>query len=81
MENKISFFNKNLLEIFDEHASYITTRVTKPFLPWIMDDIKFLMDQRDNTVKKLKMFMIGITIKKNEKYSLLCNKIRKKIIS
>lgn len=54
INNMVSYFNENLLSIFDIHAPMKTARFTRPPAPWLTDNIKFMMTLRDKALKKYK---------------------------
>lgn len=47
IEDKISFLTEHMLFLFDKHAPYITSRITKRHAPWITLGIKQLMKDRN----------------------------------
>lgn len=47
INDKISFLNNSLIDLFDKHAPLITKRFTKRYAPWITENLKFLMKIRD----------------------------------
>lgn len=55
IEEKVQFLNNNILLLFDNHAPYTTSRVTKPYAPWLTDNVKFLMKERDRALSNYKI--------------------------
>lgn len=55
IDNKVEFFNNQLLNLFDKHAPFITRRFTKPRAPWLTDNIKLLMSLRDKAKAKYRL--------------------------
>ena len=47
IDNKVTIFENIHREIIDKHAPLRTFRVTRPATPWLTEEIKALMDQRD----------------------------------
>ena len=54
VDDKITFFNLKIIELFDKHAPLITRRFTKRHAPWITDTIKLLMTLRDKAKAKFR---------------------------
>lgn len=56
IDDKISFFNNNILQIFDVHAPLKTIRISNKtrYSPWITDNIKFMQKLRDKALKRYK---------------------------
>ena len=52
INNKVTIFENIHTEIIDKHAPMRTFRVTRPATPWLTDDIKKIMDQRDKYKNK-----------------------------
>ena len=52
IDNKVTIFENIHREIIDKHAPFRTFRVTRPASPWLNDDIKKLMDDRDKYKNK-----------------------------
>ena len=52
VDNKVTIFENIHREIIDKHAPMRTFRVTRPATPWLNDEIKKLMDQRDKYKNK-----------------------------
>ena len=52
IDNKVTIFENIHKEIMDKHAPVRTFRVTRPATPWLTDDIKKLMDERDKYKNK-----------------------------
>ena len=52
IDNKVTIFENIHREIIDKHAPYRTFRVTRPASPWLNDEIKNLMDNRDKYKNK-----------------------------
>lgn len=54
LNDKITFLNNNLLEIFTLHAPLKTSKFSKPPAPWMTHNIKLLMNLRDKALTKFK---------------------------
>ena len=52
VDNKVTIFENIHKEIIDKHAPLRTFRVTRPATPWLTEEIKDLMDQRDRYKNK-----------------------------
>jgi len=52
IDNKVTIFENIHREIIDKHAPFRTFRVTRPASPWLNEDIKNLMDNRDKYKNK-----------------------------
>lgn len=55
IEEKIAVFNQYILELFDKHAPFVTSRVTKPYAPWLTHNVKELMKLRNKAKSKYKI--------------------------
>lgn len=54
IDEKISTFNRFILELFNKHAPLIERRVSKPRAPWLTDNLKMIMKLRDRALQKFK---------------------------
>lgn len=54
IDEKVEFWNKNILEVFDMHAPYKTVRISKSPAPWLTDNLKLMMKLRDKAYSKYK---------------------------
>lgn len=54
IDDKIKLINTYILELFDKHAPYITSRISKPYAPWLTHNLKQMMKQRDKALSKYK---------------------------
>jgi exonuclease III len=52
IDNKVTIFENIHKDIIDKHAPFRTFRVTRPAAPWLTNDIKELMDNRDRYKNK-----------------------------
>jgi exonuclease III len=52
VDNKVTIFENIHREIIDKHAPMRTFRVTRPATPWLTDEIKKIMDERDRYKNK-----------------------------
>ena len=52
IDNKVTIFENIHRDIIDRHAPFRTFRVTRPAAPWLTDEIKGLMDDRDKYKNK-----------------------------
>ena len=46
------FFKSVLTKTFNKHAPFINKRVKGMFCPWLSNDIKTLMNERDKVLRK-----------------------------
>ncbi|KAF2879600.1 hypothetical protein ILUMI_26570, partial [Ignelater luminosus] len=51
IDEKLIFFNNTILSLFDIYAPVRKAKITKKSSPWLKDDLKRLMNTRDNTLK------------------------------
>lgn len=54
LDYKILIFNKFILDTFDKHAPIIEKRVTKPPAPWLTENLRLIMKERDRSLRKFK---------------------------
>lgn len=54
IDDKVRFLTENIIALFDIHAPYVTSRVSKPFAPWLTPCIKKLMSDRNKALSKYK---------------------------
>lgn len=47
IDDKVYLFNSTILALFDRHAPMRTIRVSKPYSPWLTDNIRLMMAIRD----------------------------------
>lgn len=47
IDDKVELLNSNLLDLFNKHIPLKTVRITKKKAPWLTDNIRLLMTQRD----------------------------------
>jgi len=52
IDDKVTFFNQIMTDLFDRHAPFITRSFHKPFEPWHTDNISMLMRRRDNARRR-----------------------------
>lgn len=50
IDNKITFLNEHLLNVFDWNASFTEFRITKKPAPWLTDNLHFLIKLRDKAL-------------------------------
>ena len=55
VDNKVTIFENIHREIIDKHAPFRTFRVTRPASPWLTEEIKELMDDRNKYKNKFNM--------------------------
>ena len=53
IDNKVVIFENIHRDLMDKHAPFRTFRVTRPATPWLNDEIKSLMDNRDKYKKQI----------------------------
>ena len=82
IENKVTIFENIHRDIIDKHAPFRTFRVTRPASPWLNDDIRKLMDNRDkyknkfNRDKKKETEEIYKTLRNNVSQAIRREKIK-----
>lgn len=54
INSKVEYFNYCLLNHFDRHAPMITRRFTKPYAPWITDNVKLLISLRNKAKSRFR---------------------------
>lgn len=54
IENKVIILNNLILTLFDYHAPIKESLITKPKAPWLTQDLKVFMKQRDEALTKFK---------------------------
>lgn len=54
IDDKVAYLTNNILSLFDNHAPYITSRITKSYAPWLTGNVKFLMKERNKALSKFK---------------------------
>jgi len=50
----LQIFNQHIIDLFNQHAPVITKRVTRQPAPWISNEIRRLMADRDSAYRKFK---------------------------
>lgn len=70
VNKKIFIFNNFIINLFNEHAPLKTVRVSKPKAPWLTENIKLIMKERDLALNK---FKINRTPENWEQYKQLRN--------
>lgn len=82
IDNKVTIFENIHREVIDKHAPFRTFRITRPASPWLTDEIKKLMDDRDkyknkfNKDKKQETEEIYKTLRNNVTHAIRCEKIK-----
>lgn len=54
IDAKIKLFDSFVLTLFNVHAPIKEARITKPKAPWLTENIKIFMKQRDTALQKFK---------------------------
>ena len=72
IDNKVTIFENIHKDIIDKHAPMRTFRVTRPAAPWLTDEIKSLMDNRDKYKNKF-------NIDKSPETELIFKDLRNKV--
>lgn len=54
VDSKLEKFNDLLIDLFNKHAPERTVRITKKKAPWITENIKLIMSNRDKALSKYK---------------------------
>lgn len=54
IDEKVSFFNVLIMEVFAVHAPLRRVRITKPYAPWLTDNLKFLIHLRNKAQQRWK---------------------------
>lgn len=55
IDEKVDFFEERIQFIFNLHAPFRTYRVSKPRAPWLTDDLRLMMRERDGAFRKFKI--------------------------
>lgn len=55
IDDKVEIFNALVLGIFDKHAPIKEVRITKPKAPWMSENLKEFMRQRDRALQAFKL--------------------------
>ena len=82
VDNKVTIFENIHRDIIDKLAPFRTFRVTRPASPWLNDEIRKLMDDRDkyknkfNKDKKRETEEIYKTLRNNVSQAIRCEKIK-----
>ena len=72
LDNKVTIFENIHRDIIDRHAPMRTFRVTRPASPWLTDEIRTLMDQRDSYKNKF-------NVDKNPNSEILYKDLRNRV--
>lgn len=72
IDEKVNLFEENIQYIFNLHAPFRTYRVSKPRAPWLTDDLRLMMRERDNAFSK---FRISNSEEDRLKYKELRNNV------
>lgn len=51
---KLDFLTENILSLFNKHSPFVTSRITKPYSPWLTDTIRQMMKERDKALSQYK---------------------------
>ncbi|CAH1984344.1 unnamed protein product [Acanthoscelides obtectus] len=51
LDDKVALFNNLIVDLFDRHAPVRTSRITKPFAPWVTPNLKAMMKKRDQALQ------------------------------
>nr|CAH7754851.1 unnamed protein product [Callosobruchus chinensis] len=54
IDDKLNIFNSRLIGLFDKHLPIKSSRITKPKAPWLNDEIKKMMKDRDAAKSKFR---------------------------
>lgn len=54
IDDKLNLLNNYILTLFDKHAPLKTSRISKPYAPWITTSIKDMMKTRNKALQKYK---------------------------
>lgn len=54
IDDKVNFFSREILNLFDVHAPLKTVRITKKKAPWLTDVIKIMMKFKDRALLRYK---------------------------
>jgi hypothetical protein len=76
INEKVNLFNHLLISLYDRHAPFRNIRVKRKPNPWMNDDIRFLMSQRDTAYRKFKK---NKSVELSEKFKKLRNKTNQAI--
>nr|CAH7757999.1 unnamed protein product [Callosobruchus chinensis] len=54
IDDKLTLLNELIVQLFDKHAPVKSARITKPYAPWITNNVKKMMRERDIALQKYK---------------------------
>jgi len=52
IDQKVEFLTSNLIALFDMHAPFVTRTFTRPYKPWITENMKLLIKRKKDAFKK-----------------------------
>lgn len=55
INKKKSYFNEKIVGLFNKHAAWKTSRITKKPAPWLTENLKIMMKLRDNALKRYRV--------------------------
>ncbi|XP_031353652.1 uncharacterized protein LOC116178327 [Photinus pyralis] len=54
IDDKVKFLNGNITAILDKHAPFKTSRFTKPYTPWLTDNVRLMIKLRNKALQRFK---------------------------
>lgn len=67
VNTQVDIFTKNFIRCLDDCAPFVTKSITRPFAPWMNDDIREAMSLRNNTRIYLKSDRHNVTLQEQYK--------------
>lgn len=55
IDQKVDFLSTNISTLFNVHVPSKIRRFSKPFAPWLTDNLKLMMSLRDNALKRFRL--------------------------
>ena len=75
VDTQVHIFNEIFTKCLDSCAPIVTKELTRPFAPWITDDLKALMQERNNVQQNLKRDRNNLSLQ--DRYKTLKKQVRK----
>ena len=67
VNTQVDIFTENFIRCLDDCAPFVTKSITRPFAPWMNDDIREAMSLRNNTRTELKSDRHNTTLQEQYK--------------
>lgn len=76
LDSKVNVFNGIITDIFNKHAPWKTSRVTRPAAPWLTNELKVLMKDRNSAYSR---FRATKTDENEKEYKKLRNYVKQQV--